>query len=133
MRTRRKKREKKRLNNLLKLNNVKAMRGKVFLSSLLIRHYMLSCFLSLSFHSFPLAWLILTTSIICISVKPKLSCKGSDSFATGRSSTLYWSSKWCNKRFSCEPAWMPAKKIKEKLISLINKHMRKHKNKKRKL
>lgn len=29
-----------------------------------------------------------TTSIICISVNPKLNCKGSDSLATGRSSTL---------------------------------------------
>lgn len=29
-----------------------------------------------------------TTSMICINVKPKLSCKGSDSLATGRSSTL---------------------------------------------
>jgi len=30
----------------------------------------------------------LTTSMICIRVRPKLSCRGSDSFITGRSSTL---------------------------------------------
>lgn len=32
--------------------------------------------------------LLHTTSMICINVSPKLSCSGSDSFATGRSSTL---------------------------------------------
>lgn len=30
----------------------------------------------------------LTTSIICISVSPKLNCNGSDSLTTGRSKTL---------------------------------------------
>lgn len=34
------------------------------------------------------ARVLLTTSIICISVNPKLNCRGSDSLATGRSNTL---------------------------------------------
>lgn len=41
-----------------------------------------------------------TTSMICINVSPKLSCKGSDSLATGLSRILYESSKWCNNFFS---------------------------------
>jgi hypothetical protein len=42
----------------------------------------------------------LTTSIICMSVRPKLSPRGSDSLPTGRSSTLYVSSRSFSSRFS---------------------------------
>lgn len=60
----------------------------------------------------------LTTSIICINVNPKLSWSGSDSFTTGRSSTLYVSSKWCSKRFS----WGPDRQTgKIKTIACFNK------------
>lgn len=45
----------------------------------------------------------LTTSIICISVRPKLNTRGSDSLPTGRSSTLYVSSRSFSSRFSWEP------------------------------
>lgn len=45
----------------------------------------------------------LTTSIICISVRPKLNTRGSDSLPTGRSSTLYVSSRSLSSRFSWEP------------------------------
>lgn len=52
----------------------------------------------------------LTTSIICIKVKPKLNWSGSDSLTTGRSSVLYESSRSCSKRFSLYPAEQSARK-----------------------
>jgi len=45
----------------------------------------------------------LTTSIICMSVRPKLSTRGSDSLPTGRSSTLYVSSRSFSSFFSWRP------------------------------
>lgn len=45
----------------------------------------------------------LTTSIICMSVRPKLSWRGSDSLPTGRSSTLYESSRSFSSFFSWRP------------------------------
>lgn len=51
----------------------------------------------------------LTTSIICISVKPKLNWSGSDSLTTGRSSVLYESNRSCSNRFSLYPAEQSAK------------------------
>lgn len=52
-----------------------------------------------------------TTSIICIKVRPKLSCSGSLSFTTGRSSTLYASSRVCKRRFSWDPARQPKRNV----------------------
>ena len=52
----------------------------------------------------------LTTSIICISVKPKLNWSGSDSLTTGRSSVLYESNRSWRSRFSLSPAKHAAKK-----------------------
>lgn len=45
----------------------------------------------------------LTTSIICMSVRPKLSTRASDSLPTGRSSTLYESSRSFSSFFSWRP------------------------------
>ena len=53
----------------------------------------------------------LTTSMICMSVMPKLTWIGSDSLATGRSSVLYLSSRWCSSRFSCGPCTEPVSKV----------------------
>ena len=55
----------------------------------------------------------LTTSIICINVKPKLNWSGSDSLTTGLSKVLYESSKSCSKRFSWYPAEHAEKEIKQ--------------------
>lgn len=41
--------------------------------------------------------------MICMSIRPKLSCSGSDSLATGLSSVLYGSNKSLSKRFSWGP------------------------------
>lgn len=49
-------------------------------------------------------WFFSSTSMICINVKPKLICNGSDSLTTGLSSVLYVSNRSCNKRFSLIPA-----------------------------
>lgn len=62
----------------------------------------------------------LTTSMICIRVKPKLSWSGSVSFSTGRSKVLYLSSKWCSKRFSLGP-WIEPTNNKER--ETINKNI----------
>lgn len=52
--------------------------------------------------------------MICINVKPKLICNGSDSFTTGRSSVLYVSNKSCKRRFSLYPAKQTVNKNKVK-------------------
>lgn len=52
---------------------------------------------------------ILTTSIICCNVRPNFTSKGSDSFATGLSSTLYEDNKLLSSSFSCGPCCEPEK------------------------
>lgn len=61
----------------------------------------------------------LTTSIICISVKPKLNWSGSVSLTTGRSSVLYVSKSSCNSRFSFFPAEHSVNMKKKSLLVRI--------------
>lgn len=83
----------------LKIQNALAL-----IKSIFVRH--ITCIGLTNFNQILVTsiWFFSSTSMICINVKPKLICNGSDSFTTGRSSVLYESNKSCKRRFSLYPA-----------------------------